>query len=243
VSPGPAFRAAYAGALRGYLRDPGEATLRTAYELGRDAVAGGLDVLELADAHHEVLAAALGELPTGADAERCARAAGAFLLESLSAFAMVSRGFREARDAAALERRHAHVLRRLSGFLADASLPVSLRETMILVAEHARELTGAASCTITVTGSTVCAGAPEGDAEWEERRGHLVAVADAPPGQPAPAGRLTAPLCGLDGRAIGSITVLDERADRFGDVEEAILTHLAHMTSAAVERALLYRRS
>ena len=32
------FDAEYQGAFRDYLRDPGEATRRAAYELGRDAV-------------------------------------------------------------------------------------------------------------------------------------------------------------------------------------------------------------
>jgi GAF domain-containing protein len=78
------------------------------------------------------------------------RAAADFFLESLSAFEMVQRGLRETREAAMVERRHATILRRLSTFLADASLGLdaadSIDEMLQLVAEHARELIGAQFC-------------------------------------------------------------------------------------------------
>ena len=71
-------------------------------------------------------------------------------MESLGAFEMVQRGFRETRDAALVERRHADMLRQLSNFLTDASLAIdasdTLAEVLQLVAEQARELTGADCC-------------------------------------------------------------------------------------------------
>ena len=82
------------------------------------------------------------------------RAAGDFFLESLSSFEMVQRGFREAREAARLERRQTEMSRQLSSFLADASLALdasdSLEEMLRLVAEQARELVGADCCVATV---------------------------------------------------------------------------------------------
>jgi hypothetical protein len=54
AAPG-AFRAAYASALRDYLDDPGERSLRIAYELAREAVVRRLSVLDLAVAHQEAL--------------------------------------------------------------------------------------------------------------------------------------------------------------------------------------------
>ena len=82
------------------------------------------------------------------------RAAGDFFLESLSSFEMVQRGFREAHEAARLERRQTEMSRQLSTFLADASLaldaPDSLEEVLRLVAEQAREFVAAECCVATV---------------------------------------------------------------------------------------------
>ena len=61
------FRAAYASALRDYLRDPSEGSLRIAYELGREAVSRRLSVLDLAVAHQEALTSALARRPGSAD--------------------------------------------------------------------------------------------------------------------------------------------------------------------------------
>jgi hypothetical protein len=148
------FRRSYAFALHEYLRDPGERSLRVAYELGREAVNRQLGMLDLAVAHQEGLMAALAEAPSRSQMQHVARAAGDFFLESLGSFEMVQRGFREARDAARLERRQAAMSRQLSSFLADASLALdasdSLEEMLRLVAEQARELVDAECCVVTV---------------------------------------------------------------------------------------------
>jgi hypothetical protein len=149
------FRAAYAYALDEHLRDPTETSLRAAYELAREAVSRQLSVLDLAVAHQEALLPALAGASGASEAQQVARAAGEFFLEGLSTFEMVQRGFREARDAALLERRQTELSRQLSTFLADASLALdahdSLEEMLQLVAEHARELMGAQCCVVTVS--------------------------------------------------------------------------------------------
>jgi Phosphoserine phosphatase RsbU, N-terminal domain/GAF domain len=149
------FRAAYASALAQYLRAPSETSLHVAYELGRDAVGRDLSVLDLAVAHQEALQSALAEASEPGDSQRVAHAAGDFFLEGLSTFEMVQRGFREAREAAWLERRQTELSRQLSSFLADASLALgaeeSLQEMLRLVAELARELVDADCCVVTVT--------------------------------------------------------------------------------------------
>ncbi len=148
-----AFAVAYAAGVRAHLREASEKSLRTAYELGREAVVREFNVLELAVVHHETLVAAVRDASDRREMEEITRAAGDFFLESLSAFEMVQRGFREARDAATIERRHSTMLRQLSSLLADASLAVdesdSLAEALRLVAEEARELTGARWCVAT----------------------------------------------------------------------------------------------
>ena len=236
MSPAHEFRTGYASAFRAYLEDPGERTLHAAYELGRDAVRRELGILDLAGVHHEALATALRQAADGDDAERVARTAADFLVESLSAFEMLQRGFTEAREAARLERRHAAMLRQLSSLLADASLAFdaagSLEEMLQLVAEQARELTGAASCVVVV----------DDRAAPVEAASHRDADDPARPGAPEDGGRLTAALTALDGRELGSIRLLNDGERDFTELDEALLVHLAQMTSAAVERVRLYER-
>ena len=220
------FRAAYGAALLSYVADGTETDLRTAYELGREAVARELSVLDLTLAHHDALLEALNE--ANADAGHVVRAAAAFVLESLAAFEMVRRGFNEAREAALLERRHAAMLRRLSSFLADVSLalasPGPLEEMLQLVAEQARELVGCDWCRVRI--------AVEPDDVRE-------AVSASEPNEGA-ASRVVA-LTALDGRAIGSIELARKRDGEFGGADEAVLAHLAQMVSAAVVRTWLYQ--
>jgi hypothetical protein len=153
AAKGP-FSAAYASALDEYLRSPSETSLRVAYELARDAVGRHLSVLDLAVAHQEALQSTLAAASQPADMRRLARAAGDFFLEGLSTFEMVQRGFREAQQAAWLERRQTELSRQLSAFLGDASLALdaedSLQEMLRLVAEQARELVDADCCVATV---------------------------------------------------------------------------------------------
>jgi hypothetical protein len=145
------FRAAYASAFAEYLQDGDEPARRTAYELGREAVTAGLGLMDVADAHH---AAVIAAVRGGASADAVARASGEVFLETLSAFEMLRRGLSEARETAERERRHAAILRQLSNFLADASLALSaegsIHEILHLVAEQARELIGGACCVATV---------------------------------------------------------------------------------------------
>ena len=148
-----AFRAAYASALADYLADPSESSLRIGYELGREAVSRRLSVLELAVAHQEALVSVLVGASGSTETQQVTRAAGDFFLESLSSFEMVQLGFREAQEAARLERRQIEMSRQLSTFLADASLAIeafSLEEVLRLVAEQARELVDAECCVATV---------------------------------------------------------------------------------------------
>jgi GAF domain-containing protein len=237
-----------------------------------------LSVLDLGVVHHEVLQSAL---PAGADDEelaRLVRAAADFFLESVSAFEMVQRGFREAREAALVERRQAAMLRQLSTFLADASLaldaPDSLEEMLRLVAEQVRELTGARCCIAMATldgkrRPIQAASYPEADPRWPA----LLSSIDlgridplVPPAIRATRlsssdvmreagasssvhekrgldGWLSAPLTTLDGRRVGLIHVIDKDAGDFTELDEAVVVHLAEMTSAALERARLYGAS
>jgi PAS domain S-box-containing protein len=86
----------YVTKLRSFLADEQEATLQQAYELGRNAIANGLGVLDMAKIHQAALLDSL--LPT-LNLENKAHvfeAAETFLMEALSPFEATHRGFREA---------------------------------------------------------------------------------------------------------------------------------------------------
>lgn len=170
MTQGGRFRDAYLAGLRGYLLVGGEGQLRIAYELGRTAIAQELGVLELADAHHEALVAALRAERGGDEIERITRAAGDFFRESLSAFEMVQRGFREAREGAVTARHHAAMVRRLSDLLADGPHPRDragfTEELLVLIAEEARELAGGRASLVTVAAATP--GSSPAGASWDD---------------------------------------------------------------------------
>lgn len=89
----------YAQALRDYLTGKGEEALRQAYEIGREAVAEGVTLLDMAAIHREAWLRFLGAAgPSEKDG-----AAFDFLAETLSPFEMIQRGYRDA--VASLRRR------------------------------------------------------------------------------------------------------------------------------------------
>ncbi|HYI98985.1 MAG TPA: phosphatase RsbU N-terminal domain-containing protein [Thermoleophilaceae bacterium] len=235
------FRSAYASALADYLREPSEAMLHVAYELGRQAVSRNLSVLDLAVAHQEALLSAL----TGTPSSAVTRAAGDFFLESMSSFDMVQRGLAETRDAARHERRQTEMARQLSTFLADASLALdasgSLDEMLQLVAEQARELVGAECCVATVAAdgqprTAQAASYFQADRRWTafvrwldlfavyrfvEQAGGSVRLAGEQltdqaafltrPGDPPLHGWVAASLNALDGSELGAIQLFDKQ--------------------------------
>ncbi len=223
-------RNAYAVALHEHMRSPTEGHLQVAYEIGRSAVSENVGIVEIALFHHELLAesaSAGGSL----EPEGVTRA-GQFLSEALAAYEMIARGYHEVRDAVALERRHAAMIRQLASFMGDASLAVHSRdaahEVIRLVAEHARELTDASSATVAVAGP-------------DNRP--LVEIVDE---GPAPAASSTeqraVTLTALDGHEIGTITIIGKSDHRFMEIDDAVLAHLGQMASAALERIHRYQR-
>jgi GAF domain-containing protein/phosphoserine phosphatase RsbU-like protein len=256
----------YATALHTALRDGGEDALTSAYEVGRLAVRTGVGVLDLAAMHNTALVA---ELEAAGDARATAKAAGEFFLESLSAFEMLERVLRERQEHARAESRQAALLRRLGGFLGDASLAVdahaSLQEVLQLVAEHALDAIGADGCrarlestdgdastTLDAAAATDPGHMP--DPELDDRLDRLQTTLDPAGGAvrltadevaaALPGGRfswLAAPLTSLDGRSVGSLHVYRAEPD-FSELDEAIAVQLAQMASATFERMQAYRR-
>jgi Phosphoserine phosphatase RsbU, N-terminal domain len=257
------FRAGYLAALEQHVLDGDETTLRSGYELGRVAVAEAMSILDLAGIHHDALASTLDEKRRENPAE-IVSAAGAYFQEVLSAFEMVHRGYREAAAAAAAERRHAAMLRRLSSFLADASLSArhtdAPAEVLHLVAEHARELTDAtyAVASWAAWGESVRATSRDPDRGPEVDQAGLDLLEEIGIRLPRRISRarwaherelrsvstvsnvLSVPIAALDGRPIGLLQLVDKGSSEFTDADEAVAIHLSDMTAAALERAELY---
>ena len=82
----------YRAAFLRYLASREEAALNAGYELGRSALAGSRSLLEVVQAHHEILIEVLGEGPAE-ETPMVAGAAAEFLLEVLASYDMAQRGF------------------------------------------------------------------------------------------------------------------------------------------------------
>jgi hypothetical protein len=222
----PALANRYAAAFTAYLSDRGERGLGAAYDIGREAVAAHLSVLDLAEAHHAALRAALaGEAPT----EATLQAAADFLRESLSIFESVRRGYTEVQEVARLEHDHVEQLRAL----ADASVAINsslgVQEILQLTADTARRIIGVDRASVAVQATT-------------PRLPPLTATSPPQlgPGLPEPA-RLSARLTDR-GDELGAIEVVDHGSREFTARDEAILAQLAGLSSVAISNARLYDR-
>ena len=239
------FQQRYSAAFATFLAERDEQSLRAAYELGRDAVRYDISLLEIAQAHHDALERRLADASADEVMATCS-AAGEFLVESLAAFEMVQRGSSEARRAALIERRNARMLRQLSTLLADESLAAgdreSFAEVLQLVAEHAREMTGARRGSVYVRGTVSvhelrASSESDGEDTWSD-------VMQPQPSARQPSGRQQASVCvdllALDGSDLGWIEVEGKPGGAFSEGDAALLTQVAQLTGAAVERALAY---
>jgi len=86
----------YLLALRAYLDRGGEQALRSAYELGRAAVAEGKGILQFVAMHQAALQKLLSDPLTTVDVAQMLNSTWGFLAEGLSPYEMTHRGFREA---------------------------------------------------------------------------------------------------------------------------------------------------
>jgi two-component system, NarL family, sensor histidine kinase UhpB len=89
----------YAANLREYMDGAGEAALKSAYEMAREAMAEGVGVLEMAAIHHEAMARVIPDARGAVARSQRILAAETFFVESLSPFEMTHRAFRESNAA------------------------------------------------------------------------------------------------------------------------------------------------
>jgi serine phosphatase RsbU (regulator of sigma subunit) len=219
---GPALAVRYREAFAAYLSDRGEQALGAAYDLGRQAVAEHLSVLDLAEAHHLALA--------GSDRSEATLAAGAdFLRESLSTFETVHRGYLEVQEVARIEHEHVEQLRALADASVAINLSMTVEDIIQLTADTARRIIGVSRATVAIL-------APD------PRLRPLTATSPTRlgGGETEPS-RLSARLTGR-GRELGILEVIDARDRVFDARDHAILTQLAQLASVAISNAQLYDR-
>ena len=223
----PELATRYADAFAAYLADRGERELGAAYDLGREAVAAQLSVLDLAEAHHAAVRLALAE--GGRSPDATLQAAAEFLRESLSIFESVHRGYSEVREVARLEHEHVEQLRALADASVALNSSLTVEEILQLTADAARALIGG-------TRATVAVFAPD------PRLRPLTATSPPllAPGEPHHA-RLTARLTGR-GAELGMLEVVDVPDREFSARDETVLTQLAQLASVAISNAQLYER-
>ena len=151
-SGAPQLAARYAVAFSAYLDDQGESGLGAAYDLGREAVAAHMSVLDLAEAHHAALRGALadGEHPP----EATVTAAADFLRESLSIFESVHRGYTEVQEVARLEHEYVQQLRSLADASVAINSSMTVEEILQLTAHSARAITGGERASVAVMASS-----------------------------------------------------------------------------------------
>ena len=223
----PDLAARYAAAFAAYLADPGERELGAAYDLGREAVAAHLSVLDLAEAHHAALQQVLGN---GDRAPAAAvQAAADFLRESLSTFESVHRGYREVQELARLEHEHVEQLRALADTSVALNSSLTVEEILRLSADAARSLTGAEVASVALL-------APD------PRLAPLAATSPPDPPDVAPEPTRLATRLTARGQLLGLLEVVDRAERDFTPRDETVLTQLAQLASVAVSNARLYER-
>ena len=212
---GPALAARYSEAFTAYLSDRGEEALGAAYDLGREAVAAQLSVLDLADAHHSALQRRAGRRPRRRSrprrtscASRCRR--------SRPSTAATSR----CRRSRAWSTSTSSSSARWPSASVAINSSLTVEAILQLTADTARSILRSARATVAVL-------APD------PRLRPLTAT--SPPrlggGDPQPA-RLQARLTGR-GKELGVLEVIDEPDREFTPRDEAILTQLAQLAPAS----------
>ena len=137
------FGADYRTALDQHLYFEDESGLEYAHRLGRRALTDGLSVLDVVLEHERAVASAANR--RGASVEQVRAAALPFLLQSLAALDMATRGFVEAAERVAVEQAHVMQLQRLAQWFAGAYVDLLADQRLRRMAIWVREVMDAAA--------------------------------------------------------------------------------------------------
>jgi Stage II sporulation protein E (SpoIIE)/Phosphoserine phosphatase RsbU, N-terminal domain len=232
------FQHAYRSALANYLASGDESGRAQAYELGRQAVADGVSLLELAALHRAAEADWLARSPEHFKSDQSAGTQ--FFLEALSTFDMAQRGFWEAQDRAQAERRHAQKLQELNEAVVAITAQSGYAYRLNEIVERARELVNADGAAIfTPDGDSVASTAGtdptqarlQGHALEAQRQGESVRGSE-----PGSLRWLAVPMRYRPGDGVGSILIWGTDGD-FAPTTEGLLVQLAHFASTSLDIA------
>jgi hypothetical protein len=142
------LEAEYRAALLAYVSGPDEDGRSQAYDLGREAVAASLSLLELTGLHTDILR----DAPPGLDLStpKAAILATEFLAESLTTFDMAQRGFWDAQERARTEAERREKGQRLAEAYMAVATRRALSERLADIAGWAARLAGAAGAEVTM---------------------------------------------------------------------------------------------
>lgn len=237
--PGDVHAASFAERYRrrflAYLASGDEADVAPAYELSRAAIAEGVSLLELHDAHRRAAAESVLPEPDAHRRAALAERAADFLRESLATFEIASRGYVEVQETARVEHEHARQLQAIAEASIALGASLEVAEILELVTVEARRVLGAVHAQVRLDGPPSLV------------RGPLAASAGDRAGATGTGEgatrRLRTNLTGRRGIAIGELEVtLPQDAEQRPAARgaEAILVQLAQIASAAIENARLY---
>jgi hypothetical protein len=235
------FASDYLAALRHHVETSDEAGLEHAHDLGRRALADGFGVLDVVGQHE----AALRAIAQGS-ADDVRDAAQPFLLQSLAALDMATRGFVETAERLSIEQAHVAQLRRLADAFALADADVDAERRLERLVETTRQVLNASAFVhlsheqarsgSMPTEVAAVAAAALSETGADAARG---ACGEAWPGHFWIAARLEVePEAGADGRGF----VVACKDAEFAPFDEAMLTQLANLASASLRSATLYER-
>lgn len=233
------FASDYVAALRRHLETSDEAGLEQAHDLGRRALAEGLGVLDVV-AQHEAALRAIGR-----DSGDRRESAQPFLLQSLAALDMATRGFVEAAGRLAVEQAHVAQLQSLADAFTLADYAAGAEQRLQRIAESTRQVLNAGSAFVRHAGRDVCSGSMPTEAATaaasvlSESGGPAArgACGEVWPGHFWVAARLEVE---PDADERGFVVACN--SGEFARFDEAVLTQLANLAAASLRSALLYER-
>ena len=233
------FEKEYASALADYVRSRRESSLEAAHDLGRRALAVGLSVLDVTELHHRSIHGMTGGEPAGSGPTH--ESALPFLLQSLAALDMATRGFVEAAQRVEVEQAHVQRLYALADQFALIHVEQSADKRLLLLAEDAARLLEADGVHVQLGPQTVTSGAaPPPSAVLPTAVPSSTRTASGVWNLPTPTHWLAARLKpGTDDvHDAGLICVWRNRS--FTAFEEALLAQFARLSATSLRNALVY---
>jgi serine phosphatase RsbU (regulator of sigma subunit) len=238
------FVETYRAALTKYVRSTDEASLELAHTLGRQALTDGLSVLDIVDYHRAAISDIAADGPIELSVLR--ETALPFLLQSLAALDMATRGFVEASERIAVERAHVDQLHALADSFSDVHVEHPLDERLRTFADNVRWVMGA-------QGALVQFGSAEAAAGELHRRAASTAAGfvqgDRTTGRGTWAGG-PATMHWVAAALDRAKSLNDEeegvfiawRTAEFGSFDEAVLAQFAKLGSVTLRNARIFKR-